>query len=335
MMVRGVFAAWLLAFAGVAQADFVVMKNGDRLTGDIEKIWNGEVFIEPEYGDTYAIEMEYVAYIHTDESFEVEFRRGRRTEMVLGSLDLDDKGRPVVKVKDSDTTYPLSEIDNMLEVEDFFDWGIRSDISVNVSTGNSETSAGRVFVHGDMKLGEHRHTAEFTRDGSKADGSITKNQTLVSYQDMWTFHPDWFVRGAISWTRDPVKDLDSRSQFFIGPGYHIYDDSKRTLNVSFGPNLLVEEISGEHDESVSILGAIRYEQRFFDDDLVLFQQTDYQTVVDGRKNKILNTKTGMRLDLPKDMYVNLEVDYDHESDPAEGRKKADVTYLVGFGIDLD
>ena len=335
MMVRGIFAAWLLACAGVAQADFVVMKNGDRLTGEIEKIWNGEVFIEPEYGDTYAIEMEYVAYIHTDEPFEVEFRRGRRTETVLGRLDLDGQGRPVVKEEGSETTYPVSQIDNMIEIEDFFDWGVRSDISVNISTGNSETSSGRVFVHGNMKLGEHRHTLEYTRDASKADGTVTKNQTEVNYQDMWTFHEDWFLRGAISWTRDPVKDLDSRSQFFAGPGYHIYDDSKRTLNVSFGPNLLIEEISGNHDESVSILGAFRYEQKFFDDDLVLFQQTDYQAVVEGRKNKILNTKTGLRLDLPRDMYVNLEVDYDHESDPAEGRKNSDVTYLVGFGIDLD
>ncbi|MGE0625839.1 MAG: DUF481 domain-containing protein [Pseudomonadales bacterium] len=335
-MVRGIFAAWLLFCAGFAQAaDFVVMKNGDRITGEIEKIWNGEVFIEPEYGDTYAVEMEHVAYIHTDEPFEVEFRRGRHTETVLGRLDLDGQGRPVVQVEDSETTYPVSQIDNMLEVEDFFDWGVRSDISVNVSTGNSQTSNGRVFIHGDMKLGEHRHVLEYTRDASKADGSVTKNQTEVYYEDMWTFREEWFVRGSVTWTRDPVKDLDSRSQFFAGPGYHIFDDSKRTLNLSFGPNLLVEEISGEHDESLSVLGSIRYEQKFFDDDLVLFQQTDYQAVVEGRKNKILSTKTGMRLDLPKDMYVNLEIDYDHESDPAEGRQQDDVTYLVGFGIDLD
>lgn len=334
-MLRGVITVWGLVCAGFVQADVVVMKNGDRLTGEIEKIWNGEVFIEPEYGDTYAIEMEYVAHIHTDEPFEVEFRRGRKTETVLGRLKQDAQGRGVVKVEDSDTTYPLAQIDNMLELEDFFDWALRSDISVNVSTGNTDTGTARVFIRGDMKLGEHRHMLEFTRDGSKADGEVTKNQTLVTYQDMWTFHPDWFVRGSVSWTRDPVRDLDSRSQFFLGPGYHVYDDSKRTLNVSLGPNLLVEEISGEHDESVSVLGSLRYEQRFFDDDLVLFQQTDYQAVVEGRKNRILNTKTGMRLDLPKDMYVNLEIDYDYESDPAEGRQQEDVTYLVGFGIDLD
>lgn len=327
-------AAALCAVTAQA-ADYVMMKNGDRITGEVKQIWDGEVFIEPEYGDEYAVEMEYVAYVHTDEVFEVEFREGRRTETVLGHLGLDADGRPVVQIEDSEKTLPLARVDNMSEVEDFFDWDLRSDISANISKGNSNTSTGRVFMHGGLKLGEHRHTLEYQRDAAQAEGEVTKNQTYIAYQDMWTFDDDWFVRGSITWNRDPIRDLDSRSQFYLGPGYHFWDDSKRTLNFSVGPNLLVEEINGENDRSVSVLGAFRYEQKFFDDDLVLFQQTDYQRVVKGRANKIFNTRTGMRLDLPRDMYVNLEVDYDYEANPAEGRKKSDVTYLVGFGIELN
>lgn len=328
--------ALVTSFASSAHAqDFVVMKNGDRISGQVEKIWNGEVFIEPEYGDTYAIEMEYVAYVHTDEEFEVDIRRGRRITSVIGRLGLDDSGRPAVIVEDGQDAYPLSGIDNMLEIEDFFDWEIRSDISVNVAAGNTDTNSGRFYAMGKMKLGEHRHKLEITRDGAKADGEVTKDQTNVYYEDEWTFHDDWFVRGSATWTRDPAKELDSRSQFFVGPGYHIFDDSKRTLNISVGPNLLVEDIGGEKRESVAIQTGFRYEQRFLDDDLVVFQETDYQRIVSGRQNKILGTSTGLRWDLPRDVYVNLQVDFDHETNPAEGRQKEDVTYLVGVGIELD
>lgn len=316
-------------------ADYVVMKNGDRITGEVEKIWNGEVFIEPEYGDTYAIEMEYVSYVYTDDDFEVEFREGRRTRSVIGSLGLDDSGRAAVIVEGGQATYPLAKIDNMLEIEEFFDWEVRSDISVNVASGNTDTNSGRFYALGKVKLGEHRHRLEFTRDGAEAEGEVTKDQTNVYYEDLWTFHDDWFIRGSATWTRDPIKDLDSRSQFFLGPGYHIWDDSKRTLNISVGPNLLVEDIGGEKRESVSVQTVFRYEQRFLDDDLVLFQQTDYQRIVSGRENRILNTSTGLRWDLPRDVYVNLQVDFDHETNPAEGREKEDVTYLVGVGIELD
>jgi putative salt-induced outer membrane protein YdiY len=310
------------------------MKNGDRITGEIEKIWNGEVFIEPEYGDTYAIEMEYVAYVHTDEDFEVEFREGRRISSVIGRLGLDEESLPSVITEDG-AYYPLAKVDNVLEVEDFFDWDVRSDISVNVASGNTNTNSGRFYALGRVKLGEHRHRLELIRDGAEAEGETTKDQTQINYEDMWTFSDDWFVRGALSWTRDPIRELDRRSQLFLGPGYHFYNDSKRTLNVSLGPNYLVEDIGGEKEKSVAVQVVFRYEQRFLDDDLVVFQQTDYQSIVSGRKNKILNTSTGLRWDLPRDVYVNLQVDYDYETNPAEGRQGEDITYLVGVGIELD
>ncbi len=326
---------FMLAAQPVLGDDYVIMKNGDRITGEVEKIWNGEVFIEPEYGDTYAIELDYVAYIHTENPYEVEFRRGRRTEMIVGRLDLGEDGRPVVIAEDTGRTYPLSNIDNMLEIEEFFDWEVRSDISVNVATGNTNTNSARFYALGTVKLGEHNHKLELTRDSALADGETTKDQTNVYYEDLWTFSNDWFVRGSVTWTRDPIRDLDSRSQFYLGPGIHIWDDSKRTLNFSAGPNLLVESISGENDQSVSVQAVFRYEQRFLDDDLVLFQQTDVQRVVSGRENRILNTSTGLRWELPRDIYVNLQLDFDYESNPADGRQKEDVTYLVGVGIELD
>lgn len=330
-----VLASLLFSGASLAADDFVIMKNGDRITGEVKKIWNEEVFIEPEYGDTYAIELEYVAYVHTEEAFEVEFVRGRRTETVLGRLGLGDDGEPVVIGDNGGMTYPLREVDNMLEVEDFFDWEVRSDISVNVASGNTDTKSGRFYAMGRIKLGEHNHRLELTRDGSSTDGDLTKDQTDVHYEDLWTFRDDWFMRGSLSWTRDPIRDLDSRSQFYLGPGYHFWDDSKRTLNISLGPNLLVEDIGGQKDESVSIQTVFRYEQHFLNDDLVLFQQTDLQRVVSGRENKILNTSTGLRWELPRDIYMNLQVDFDYESNPADGRQKEDVTYLVGIGIELD
>ena len=337
LIVRLLLTFFLCALATVSFAarDYVLMKNGDRITGEVEKIWNEEVFIEPEYGDTYAIELEYVAHIHTEEEYEVEFVRGRRTETVIGRLGLAPSGEPVVIVDGGARTYPLSEVDNMLEVEEFFDWEVRSDISVNVASGNTNTNSGRFFAMGAIKLGEHRHRLELTRDGSSTEGETTKDQTDVYYEDVWTFRDDWFMRGSVTWTKDPIRDLESRSQFYVGPGFHFWDDSKRTLNISLGPNLLVEKIGEENESSISIQTVFRYEQRFLDDDLVLFQQTDLQRVVEGRENKILNTSTGLRWDLPRDVYVNLQVDFDYESNPADGREKEDVTYLVGVGVELD
>jgi len=314
--------------------DFVIMKNGDRITGEINKIWNEELFIEPEYCDEYAIEMKYISYVHTDEEFEIAFRRGRRTHTVTGRLDLGEEGKPMVLASDG-TSYPLSEVDNMEEIEEFFEWSVRGDLSANVSRGNTDTTQARLYSRAEIKLGEHRHSLELTRDEQQSVGETIKEQTDVRYVDTWTFMEDWFVRAGLSWTRDPIRDLDSRSQLYIGPGYHLWDDSKRQLNFSIGPSYIVEDINGVEDESHAVGFMLRYEQKFFHDDLVLFHNSIFTTIYRGRENDVFDTSTGFRYDITDDIYFNLQVDYDYETNPSSEALNEDVTYLMGIGVELD
>ena len=42
----------------VVQAkDVLVLKNGDRITGEISRIWDNEVTIEPEYSDEFQVDL--------------------------------------------------------------------------------------------------------------------------------------------------------------------------------------------------------------------------------------------------------------------------------------
>lgn len=81
-----VFTAFLLHSSEAIAGDVVVMTNGDRITGEVNKIWYGEVFIEPEYGDEFSVEMTHVSSIRTDEEYEIVFRQGWRTEKAAGSI---------------------------------------------------------------------------------------------------------------------------------------------------------------------------------------------------------------------------------------------------------
>ncbi len=332
---RRICVCAVLFFASSALAeDFVLMKNGDRITGEVKKIWDEEVYINPPYGDEYAIELEYVAHVHTDEKFEVSMRHGRRTESVIGWLDLNEDGQAAV-ITDSGRTVPLAQVDNMLEIEEFFDWKILSDISANVAKGNTNTSSTRVYTLGELKLGEHRHRLELTRDEQRTDGEFTKDQSDVFYQDTWTFTDEWFVRGSINWTRDPIRDLDSRTRVFLGPGYHFWDDSKRTLNLSIGPTYFSEKIGLEQDDSLAVQSTLRYDQKFLRDDLFIFWQSDVTEIVKGRDNRIVESTLGLRYDITGDIYLTMQVDYNRESNPATDRQKEDVTFLFGAGIKLD
>ncbi len=324
-----------LASTTAPAADFVLMKNGDRLTGEVKQIWNGEVFIEPEYGDEYAIDLDYVAHVETEEPFEVDVRIGQRIETVVGRLGVTDEGKAAVIDDFGKPLYPLAMVDNVQEIEDFFDWGLRTDFSVNVAEGNTETSSSRLNIYGEMTVGEHHHELSLSRDEQRVNNNLEKDQSQVWYRDTWTYSDRWFVRGGASWTRDPIRDLDQRTRIFVGPGYHIFDDSKRRLNISAGPEFFNEEIAGVSDRSTGLKVMLDYQQLFMQDDLVIYYSTDYTKIYKGRENNIFEIDLGFRYDVTDDIYMSLSGTYDYETNPAEGQKNEDITYLVGVGIELD
>lgn len=336
MMFR--YAAAMIASLAATQAlaaDFVLMKNGDRVTGEVKQVWNGEVYIEPEYGDEYAIDLDYVAHVHTEEPFEVDIRIGRRIETVSGRLGLSEKGTAAVIGESGEPLYPLAMVDNMQEIEEYFDWSFRTDLAVNISEGNTETSSSRLSVYGAVKLGDHHHEVTLTRDEQRASDDLTKDQSEVMYQDTWTFSDKWFVRGTLSWVSDPIRDLEYRNRLFVGPGYHIFDDSKRRLNFSFGPEYVNEEIAGEKDRSAAFKVMLDYEQKFLSDDLVVFQSSNFTRIFEGRPNKLFQLGAGIRYDVTDDIYLSLQTTYNYESNPAADRKQEDFTYLMGVGMELD
>jgi putative salt-induced outer membrane protein YdiY len=327
--------ACLLIAPGAGADEFVLLKNGDRITGDVKQIWNEEVFIEPEYGDEYAIDLDYVAYVQSDEALEVEVLRGGHIVKVIGRLGQTESGEAGVIDESGQMIYPLSQVDNMQEIDDYFDWELRSDVSINVSEGNTDASSSRLGVYLDVTLGDHHHELAVTRDEQRTDDELTKDQTQVVYRDSWTFSDHWFLRGAIEWLRDPIRQLDYRTQAFGGLGYHFYDDSKRRLNLSAGPAWVAEKIGGETDQSRAMVVALNYEQKFLGDDLVVFQTTRYTDIYDGRENELFDLAAGFRYEITDDIYASLQATYGYESNPAADQEKVDFTYLMGLGIELD
>ena len=54
--------AMLLA-GQAADADVLVLRNGDQITGDIKRIWDSEISIEPEYSDEFQVDVSAVVNI--------------------------------------------------------------------------------------------------------------------------------------------------------------------------------------------------------------------------------------------------------------------------------
>ena len=87
--------------SGTALADQLVMKNGDRITGDIKRVWDDELYIDSDYADEFPVALDAIDRIESDEDFEIELRdhseiTGRFASDLSGAMVLitDEGSRP-------------------------------------------------------------------------------------------------------------------------------------------------------------------------------------------------------------------------------------------------
>jgi hypothetical protein len=124
---------------GAAKTDVVVLKNGDRLTGDVEQLERGRLQLKTDDLGTVEIEWDKVASVAAIAPFDVDDMRGNR---FLGSLVPGPQGGQLLVVwKGRTETVELLDVVRMRRLDTSF-WR-RLDGSLDV--GASYTSASSLF----------------------------------------------------------------------------------------------------------------------------------------------------------------------------------------------
>lgn len=334
MRIRGIWWIALIAlgFSTLAAADVVVLANGDRITGEVKRVWDEELFIETEYADEFPISLDQIVSIETDEVMEIELRDHTKVE---GRLALDESGTMVLVTEEQTLPFAPSGIEELEEIEDGFDWEARSDLSFKATEGNSETMDTRWQAALTVKKGDHRHGAHARLEQIEQEGTTTRDQTTLGYRYSWFFAERWFFAAGTGYERDPVRDLDLRVTPGAGIGHQFFDDAYRLFEFSLGVAGIREEIAGVREDSSAAQWDMRYRRKVLKGDLEFFHDQKVWHYVAGRENTVVETRTGIRWDLWRDIYMNAQVNWDWEAEPAAGAEKEDVTYALGVGVEFD
>jgi putative salt-induced outer membrane protein YdiY len=294
---------WLLTLVAPAVADVIVLKNGDRITGEISQIWDDEIAIEPDYTDEFEVDVAAVAYIESDREFELEFEDGR--EVVASFPGADAEGNQLMAVEET------------------------------VNKGNTDSENASFLTDGMVKLGDHRHLANLTLTREEQDGITTKEQDLFRYTYNWLFNDPWFYAGGFSYERDPIRELDHRYVLSGGVGRDIWNTPRRFLNITIGAGYSTEEIANEDENSWLAVWRLRYLQDLLGDDLNIFHNHEIHSNISGRSNTVVKTTTGVTYEITDLLYMSLSLDFDYETEPADLAEKEDVTLSLGIGLEFD
>jgi len=315
----------------LAQNEYVIMVNGDRISGEIKQIWDEELIIEPAYADEFSVDMEDVAEIVSEREFELEFDDG--SELTARLNGADEQGEQIFVAGDEVSRRDLSQLAELDEIDEYFDWDSRIDSSVVINEGNTDSRTFRTTANTNLKLGDHRHIGDLTLAEESRNNETTKQQSLISYNYNWLFTDSAYFAAVASFERDPVRNLNKRFTGGAGVGYDIWQDAGKSLTIQAGLGQRREVIDDIEENDPIAFWSMRLSYDMTGD-LNAFHSQRIDKSLGGRHNTVIKTSTGIRYEITDLLYLRLEVAYDYESQPAEGAEEEDLAILAGFGLEF-
>lgn len=327
-----------------AHAGVLHMKNGDQITGTIKKIWGGDVFIEPEYADEFAVDQDDIAYMVSDEArlFELELDDG--TPLVGSLAGADASGNQLLKVGEQVQAIPLATLAELDEPEKLYDWSANADLNSSFRTGNTNNRSTTLAMDFMLKRNKHSNFVNliWQNEQQKINGvkSQVQDRDRYSYNYNYSVADPWFLGGSASYESDPVKGLDYRYNAVPAAGYNFWDDASRELGVQFGIGYQAEKFSDAgslvSEDSGAVAGfLVRFRYDFGEPDIELYLNNTTTTAFYGRRNTVTQFNTGAEYEISDLLYFNLGLFLDYESDPSEGASGEDVSVLLGFGVEFE
>ena len=312
-------------------ADVVFLENGDRISGTIKEIWGHILIVEPDYSDPIELDRAIVIGIESDRELAIELD-GSKERPYLMSRSLKE-GRVVLDAEDTKFDVALDSIKRAEEIKDF-DWDIKFDLGSTFSRGNTESQTTNLQWDGNLIIKDHRIKSDLFISREEVAGEKTKAKDRVNLGYNYFFIDQWFLAVNLAAERDPIALLNSRYSLSPAIGYDFLDDPNRFLHVQLGAGYSSERSNNLTSTSTTIDWKLNFYWELLNGDLQFFHDQNLLKNLEGRKNLVFYSQTGLRYEINEDIYLNFQANYDYDSQPAGNAKEEDLTFIIGAGVNL-
>ncbi len=328
------FAALVIgAVPGQVLADVVVMQNGDRFTGEVNRIWGNDLSIEPDYADEFVVDLDKVAYVESDREFDLTLDDGREVTARLEGAGAS--GTQIVTYDGETRQVPLVTLEQVIEVDDGFDWESHIDWNSTATTGNTDSKVVRLAADSTIEVDDHRHITTLVIADEENLGVKTKDQDYLTYTYNWLFTDKWFLGAGASYETDPIKELDRRTILGAGVGRDIWNFHDRSMSFEMGVGALDETLAGVAESSTIAYWKYRFAYEFSGLDLEAYHNHQITSYLSGRDNLFAKSSTGVRYEVGDDLfYLTMSLNVDYERDPPPGVQTDDSTWVIGAGFEF-
>lgn len=324
-----IFASLSLSHTS-AKADVILLKNGDRVSGDIITMEDTVLAVDTDYADVIKIDWDDVAGLTSDKPLWMSFHEGA---VIPDGVGVRDGDRLIVFRLDPGGPIQLEKI----KAINLFELSYRGALGLGGSATSGNTSTETINASGTLTVnkGWHRIILDGRANRGKADGEVTAQNAALNTR--W----DYFLskRAYIPFINfleyDKFQDLSLRSTTIIGVGYDILDRRANFLTLAVGPTVVYQNFMSK---SSTVIPAFSWQGRwhleFLGGDLKLWH--DHLGTRDiGRDDAVrVNANQGISVKIYQDLSIRFEYNVRYNSKPAEDRKPTDTTIIFGLSLDL-
>jgi putative salt-induced outer membrane protein YdiY len=244
----------LVVCSSAMLADQVALKNGDRLTGTIEKSDGKTLLIKTEFAGEVTVQWSAVQAITATEPLHVGLNNG---QTVVGAVTTSDGSLAVATTSARTVTAPIGNVLTLRNAAEqaAFDksqhpgltegWKGGANVGFALTGGNSQTkslalafTAARTGLHDKFLL--YENTVYATNDGPGAVPNVTANTNAGGLRYDHDLTPRLFAFVGADFMNNALQGLNLRSVGSVGLGFHAVKNDRTTLDLLAGGNFTDE-----------------------------------------------------------------------------------------------
>jgi len=325
--------AVLGASASITLADTVILDNGDRITGRIQRAESGKVIIATDYAGEIGIDWAHIETLTSDEAMTVNLDDATRVygklAMQGGIIDVtspDGLSQRSVPVKQVEAVAPGNMLKDQLITSG------QLNIGGSRTSGNTQNSI--VHIDGELvaRQGPDRYTVGALFNRATDRGAETaENAKLYAKYDRF-FAKKWYGTINTTFEHDPFADIQLRTTAGVGIGYQALASARTNLALESG----VDYVETNHyqlptESYPAVRLALKFDSYLIPDRLQVFQGTELYIARGQDEPSFARTQTGLRVPVWKKFVANLQYNVDWNSNPPPGFESIDRTLIFSLG----
>jgi putative salt-induced outer membrane protein YdiY len=330
-----VVGIWFTAAGASAKRkdDVVIMKNGDRFTGEIKQLVHGELSFKASYMSA-AVELNWaeVAKVESKDVFIVSLVDGQQ---VFGQIQTSSGAQVQIKQDDTAKIVPHLDVVELEQSEKTLLHQLTGSVDFGLSVANGNNSAD---YFSSFLIGYRRKSNEFSlaasSDYNRNDADGTARHTL-KLQQQHMFSDRWFSVALADFLHSEQQELSLRSTFGAGVGRRVFQTERSRISLIGGAAYTHESYSQttpgirERSNGEALLGAqfstFRFKTLAFGSDLSVFPSlTD-----PGRVRFVANGD--VKIELIRNLYWKFRAYENFDNKPPVNAARNDVGASSSLG----